>query len=213
MRFIIFIFLLISSTNSFADTGFGYRFHLQLISKNLDTINGYFYFYADSEFSYENDYYYDEGFKKYVHSNNIKLYSHINTVNIGYKNVDFTKQDYEISISLDDFDKIRISEFLNFGPVDRLYKLPQSEFDIIELNPPIFFELYNEKVTENCSYILISWGKNSGILNNANEINKRLEIYGEDIQKNQIEFHQYLDLKKAELLDNKILIINYCVPL
>src|SRR5690606_33460149 len=148
MRFIIVIFLLISTAKSFADSGLGYRFHLKLISKNLDTINGYFYFYADTENSYEKHLYYEEGFKNYVHSKSIKLYSHINTVNIGFKNVDFTTQNYEMTVSLDDFDSIRISEFLNFGPVNRLYKLTQFEFDLIQLNPPIYLELYNDKVAE-----------------------------------------------------------------
>lgn len=211
MRFIVVIFLILSSANSFADAGNGYRFYLELISKNSDTINGYFYHYSYEDY---NQYaHLDEAFKNYIKKDSINLYSFINTVSIGNKNVDFTTQIYEMTVSLDDFDSIRISEFLNFGPVNRLYKLTQFEFDLIQLNPSIYVELYNEKVAENCSYILMSWDKNSEVSKNANEINKRLEIYGEDIQKNQIEFHKYLDLKKAELFDNKILIINYCVPL
>ena len=211
MRFIIVIFLILLSGNLFADEGNGYIFYLELISKNSDTINGYFYHYSYEDYNQYD--HFDEAFKSYIKKDSINIYSFISTVSIGNKNVDFTTQDYEITVSLDDFDSIRISEFLNFGPVNKLYKLKQFEFDLIQLNPPISLELYNEKVAENCSYILMSWDKNSEVSKNANELNRRLEIYGEDIQKNQIEFHKYLDLKKAELLDNKILIINYCVPL
>lgn len=211
MRFIIVIFLLISTANSFADAGNSYRFYLELISKNSDTINGYFYHYSYEDY---NQYvHFDEAFKNYVKKDSINLYSFISTVSIGNKNIDFTTQEYEMIVSLDDFDSIRISEFLNFGPVDRLKIISQAELSIINLQSPTSMEFNYNNVNENCSFILLTWDSNSDFLKYMLEINSKMKKFGEDVEKNEIEFYEYLNLKKTELLDNKILIINYCVPL
>ncbi len=211
MRISTIIFLLISSVSSFADAGNGYRFYLQLISKDSDTINGYLYHYSYED--YNQFEHFDEAFKSYIKKDSINLYSFISTVSIGNKNIDFTTPNYEMTLSLDYFDSIRISEFLNFGTSDRLKIVSQAEFSIINTQPPTSMELNYKNVDENCSHILLTWDSNSGFLKYALEINSKMKKFGEDVQKNRIEFYEYLNLKKGELLDNKILIINYCVPL
>jgi|GEM_PF-6572828 len=212
MKKLLVIFFLISTTCSFADAGNGYRIYLQMASKNSDTINGYIYHYTYEEISNRYELI-NKGLNKYIKNDTISLYSLIATVSLGEINVDFTTDKYKKKVALKDYDRIFIMEFLDFGPVNRLFELKENEFKLIELNPPMFEKLYNENVAENCWYILMSWDEKPNLSKFADELNEKLVIYGKDVIKNQYQFHDYLNLKKDEYLQNNILLINYCVPL
>lgn len=212
MKKLLVIFFLISTTCSFADAGNGYRFYLQMVSKNSDTISGYIYHYTYEEISNRYELI-NEGLNKYIKNDTINLYSLIATVSLGEINVDFTTDKYKKKVALKDYDRIFIMEFLDFGPDNRLFELKENEFKLIELHPPMFEKLYNENVAENCWYMLMSWDEKPNLSKFADELNEKLVIYGEDVIKNQYQFHDYLNLKKEEYLQNNILLINYCVPL
>ena len=210
MRTFLIIISFFSTLISFADAGTAYRFSLDLVTKNGDTLNGYYYHYTYDDFNYNH---YDEGFKKFIKKDSIDIYSFITTVNVGSIGLDFTTENYKRTISLNNMDRIRISDCLNFEPEDRLKILNQSEFNLIRLYPPKTKKLYNENVAENCCYFLLSWNKESKVSKHAIEIINQLQIFGEDVIKNQTTFYDYFSLKKKEMLLENILTIDYCVPL
>ncbi|WP_123803319.1 hypothetical protein [Flavivirga aquatica] len=104
---------MLSSLNLFGDAGNDYRFYLELISKNSDTISGYFYHYPYNE--YDKFTHYDQNFKNFIKKDSIALYSFISTVNIGNMNIDFSKTDFKKTIDLNKYDHIRVIDYLDFG--------------------------------------------------------------------------------------------------
>ena len=211
MRFFVTLLFLFSSLSLLADAGNGYRFYLELVSKDSDTITGYFYHYSYDEYDKYN--HYDENFKSFIKKDSINLYSFILTIPIGNETIDFTNQDYKKKVFINDFNLIRVRNYLSIQPVHNLKELTQPEFDLIKLHQVTFDKIYNDKVAENCFYVLLTWENNFDLSKHSKEINEKLILFGQDVINNQNWFYDYLNLKKAELLDEKILIINYCYPL
>ena len=190
-----------------ADAGFAYRFHISIISEKGETINGYFYHYSYDE--YDND----NAFKDYIKKDTINLYTNIQTLNIGNTIIDFSTSNYKKPIDLKNFGDVRVNEYLNFAIGDRLIDLTSSEFNLIKTQQPQSQILYNEKVAENCIYLLLTWNNDKDLSNHYKEINEKLIFLGENVVQNQYEFYDYLKLKKEKLQDDGILLINYCSAL
>lgn len=211
MKIYFLILFFLSSFTVFSDVGHGYRFFLELVSKESDTITGYFYHYTYEDYNkYEH---FDKGFKNFIKKDSINIYSFISTVSIGDAPVDFTSLDFKSTISINDFGRISIKECLEFQIDDRLKELTPPEFNLLQNFPPHIETIYNEKVAENCVYILLSWKNKPDLFYDKTEINDKLELFSEDIFNNQYIFYDYLKTKKLQLLEKQTLLIHLCTPL
>ncbi len=196
------------SISSFADAGNAYRFFAKITLKNTDTLTGYFYYYSYSEYNKLEST--GESFKKFIEIDSIDIYPFISTVSIGEKNLDFSLNSSKIKINVVDIIDIRIHEYLEFPVGDRIIELNKVEYDIIKTYPVTYKVIYNEKIAENCSYVLLYWNDEVNLINHKEEISKKLIEFSEDMMKNHTFFYKYLDTKKLELLNNKILLIFDC---
>ncbi|MBV7269829.1 hypothetical protein [Winogradskyella luteola] len=206
MKKFLSVILLMLSFSLFADAGYAYRFHLNLQSEKGETINGYFYLYTYKKFNNE----FDASFKNFVVKDEIALYSHIVTINIGSTILDFTNNDFKTQIKLKDYLRIRINEFVDFGNTDRLFELSPEKFKIIKTTKPKSTSIYNEKYAENCSLILITWNDDSDLLEHRAEISEKIKSFEEDFTKYNNELNAYFQGKKKELLKKGILFIFHC---
>jgi len=207
MKRILFILLLFISTYSFADAGYAYRFHLTLQSEDTESIDGYFYLYTYKKCIYEDG----MSFKEYYEGKNeIVLYTHILTINSGSTILDFTHEDYKIKIDLNDFWRIRINEFVDFGNTDRLFELSTDELNLIKGHEPKAILIYNEKFSENCSIMLLTWNDNIQLSSHKSEISNKIKSYEEDFAKHNDELNAFFSKKKKLLLDEGILFIFHC---
>lgn len=213
MRTLLILLFIISSSNLFADLGNGYRFHLHLVSKNSDTISGYFYHYTYDDFNKYEDY--DKRFKEFIKKDSISLYTYITTVNAGNINIDFTLDDYKKEINLNDFSKVRISECLTFdGGVYKLRVLKESQFNLIKNKKPNSKIKNAYALTEYCHLVFYNWDKplKAELLN---ETYRKLELKKEELG-NNLEgnnapiFYNYFNQLQLELLNKNILLIMYC---
>lgn len=208
MKKYIIVFLFFSSLNSFSDAGNAYRFYLEIITSESDTITGYFYHYSYKE--YNKQLHHDKAFINFIKKDTIVLYSFISTVNIGNFALDFTSSNYKKTIPINNIDHIRRYEILEFNVGDRLIELSESKFKLIKLQPPIFEIIYNEKYAENCSFFLLSWNKNSRLLKYKTEISEKLKMFTKNLIKNQDALYQFLDQKREKLFLENIILITYC---
>ncbi len=205
---ITFFFL---SYSSFADAGRSYRFNLELVSKNGNTLNGYFYHHSYDK--YDKDIDYDERFIKFINKDSIAIYSFITTKNIGSLTLDFTANNYKKNIDLNNYQRIRINDYLDSKIMYRLIELTKEEFTLIEDNNPKIEFVYNEKVAENCNYVLLSWKLDSELLSHKKEISDKMVLFSKNTHKNQYDFYKYLNLKKERLFEDSILLIDHCTAL
>ena len=206
MKQYLVIILFFISLNSFADAGNAYRFNLELISKKGDTLYGYFYHYTYDKY----DKYNDDGFKKFIKKDSISIYSFITTMSIETQTIDFTTKKFKKEVSINDFERIRVTEYLNFIIGEKLIELNQVEFDLIQTYPPKYELIYNEKVAENCNYILMSWKHKLDLSEYKKEISKNINALSISLTKNYDTLNDYISFKKIELLKNKVLLINHC---
>lgn len=205
---IIFLFL---SCSLFADTGNSYRFNLELVSEKGDILNGYFYHHSYDE--YNNNIDYDDKFKEFINKDSISIYSFISTKNIGGLTLDFTSINHKKEIDITNFQRIKIIDYLDSEVMHRLIELTKEEFNLIKDNNPKSEFVYNERIAENCDYVLLSWKLNPELFRHKKEISDKMILFSENISKNQYEFYKYLNLKKKRLLENSILLIHHCSAL
>ena len=196
---------------SFADAGNAYRFNLELVSIKGDTIHGYYYHYSYDEYDKYSDY--DEGFKKFIKTDSITLYSFITTIDFEGQSLDFTTKTFRKDISISDFWRIRISDFLDFMVGTKLTELSQDAYNLIETSPPKYEGIYNAKYAENCSFVILSWEPDYDLIKHKNEISKKLKILSEDLIKNQDELHKYIDQKRKNLLKERVILTSVCSAL
>ena len=204
MKKIVLILFLFVSCYSFADAGYAYRFHLNLVSEKGDTLNGYYYLYTENEFRRNND------FKEYLGKDIITLYSSISTISIGNLALDFTKTEFKKTINLSDYWKVSINDYLDFGVTDRIFELTDAEYDLIKINQPNSVGIYNENYAENCSTILMTWNKDTELLNHRNDISEKIKSFEDDFTKHNDELSNYFKEKKESLLNKGILLIFHC---
>jgi hypothetical protein len=207
MKKFLFLIGIFYSMLSHANAGYAYRFYVN-VEVNGENIKGYLY-----HGSYEK---YDEGIllldylKKTSHNGEVHIYKEIRTVNLAYSNIDFTLKNSEIIVNLNQDIGIEIIETLLYNGDDRLIKISKEEFDLLKCTKPIIEVVYDEKISENCSYILLSWNESSNLKKQKNEIINKLFLFQKDIihvSKNQ---NKYIASKKEALLSDKVLLINYC---
>ncbi|WP_034043722.1 hypothetical protein [Wocania ichthyoenteri] len=209
-KLVVFILLFISNI-SFADSGNRYRFFVQLISQDLDTINGYYYHNSNSD--YIPTKHFDRGFINFIKKDNIALYSYISSVNIGNTNIDFSTSKYKKIISLDKIIRIRVKEYSHVSTTNRIQELALEEFNLIKLHPPNYVVLHKEKIVKNCSLVLITWNEKSILSKPSKEINNKLSFFEKDIEKYQNDFRKYTKNKRLELVKKGILLTYFCFPL
>ena len=185
---------------SFADAGDAYRFNLVLISNTGETIHGYYYHYTYD--SFDKSIHRGNQFKTFIKKENIEVYT----------TIDFTTNAFKKTVNLNNIDRIFIGDYLDFSPQDRLIELSEEEFKIVELRNPDSALIYNMEVAENCSYVLLTWQSNSKLSNHKKEIyQKYLELLTLSNEEKSV-FWNYINLKKQQLLEENILLINTCVP-
>jgi len=192
---------------SYADAGYAYRFYVN-VEINGENINGYLY-----HGSYQK---YEEGsllldyLKKTSHNGEVNIYKEIRTVNLTYFNVDFTLNNSEFVLNLNQDIGIEIVEVLLYNGDERLIKINKEEFDLLKFTKPIVEDIYDEKISENCSYILLSWNESSNLKKKKNEMISELLLFQKDIINFSKNLNKYISSKKQALLPEKVLLINYC---
>ncbi len=196
---------------SFADAGDAYRFNLVLISNTGETIHGYYY--HNTYDSFDKSIHRGNQFKSFIKKESIEIYTYISSINLENTTIDFTTNEFKKTVNLNNIDRIFIGDYLDFSPQDRLIELTEEEFNIVELRNPTSTLIYNMEVSENCSYVLLTWQSNSQLSNHKKEIyQKYLELTTMSNAEKSV-FWNYIKLKKQQLLEENILLINPCVPL
>ncbi len=211
---ILLLFILLFYYVGHSDVGNSYRFYLKIITKKADTLSGYFYHHSWDE--YDKYKHLNKSFVDFIQKDSISIYTFINTVNIDDIPIDFSVKSYKKNIQVKDIEDIIIIDYLSFNVRDRIIELTSPEFNLIELSPPKHKTIYNEKVTENCHYILLYWRDDVNkfdLSQDIIEINKKLIQLSKNIHENQNSFFNFLRLKKSELLDKNILLFQECSAL
>ncbi len=210
MKVIVILFFL-SSFTVFGDAGYCYRFFLEVVSKESDTITGYYYHHTFK--NYNEHRLSGKDFKSFIKKESIDIYSFIYTMAIGSQPVDFSTMSFKNTLSISNTDLIRVHEFLDFQAGYRLIELTTQQFNLIKNTPPSIEIVYNEKLAENCFYALLSWKNKPDLFPNKTTIMNKLEFFSKDIFKNQHLLNNYLKIKRSQLLEKHILLISLCTAL
>lgn len=205
------LFIIVSTSFSvFADVGNAYRYKATLKLTDNREVTGYFYFATYGEgFDKEK-----EDFKNYIFSNYpfpIKLYQTIKTINIDKMTVDFTLEGSSDSVNKNEIVSINLLSVIETEVGSRLREVSQKEYAIIDQMFVNFESFYNEKYAINCTFYLLSWAAE----NNLKELKKELSNNIEDlmVNSNEMPVFQYIARKRAELVERKILLFEYCEPI
>jgi hypothetical protein len=212
MQPFVIIISLFTALFSYADAGNIYRFNLELESKSGERLNGYYYHYSYDKYDENTDY--GKRLENLLNKNSITIYTLIQTKNLGELQLDFTSNNYKIEIDLNNFKKIRIINYSEPEVYHPLVELSPKEFLLIgRKNPEIEF-IYNQKIAENCNYILLCWNSKTDLSKHKKEISHELSLFSKNLSSTQNRMHKYLSLKKEELLNRySILMINHCSAL
>ncbi len=212
MQPFIIIISLLTTLFSYADAGNIYRFNLELESKNGVILNSYYYHYSNDKYDENTDY--GERLENLLNKDNITIYTLIQTENLGELQLDFTSSNYKIEIDLNSLKKIRIINYSELEVFYPLVELSQKEFLLIGSNNPKIEFIYNQKISENCNYVLLCWNSKTDLSKHKKEISDELILFSKNLSSTQNQLHKYLSLKKEELLTKySILIINHCSAL
>lgn len=212
MQPFITIISLLTTLFSYADAGNIYRFNLELESKNGVILNSYYYHYSYDKYDENTDY--GERLENLLNKDNITIYTLIQTENLGELQLDFTSSNYKIEIDLNSLKKIRIINYSELEVFYPLVELSQKEFLLIGSNNPKIEFIYNQKISENCNYVLLCWNSKTDLSKHKKEISDELILFSKNLSSTQNQLHKYLSLKKEELLTKySILIINHCSAL
>lgn len=207
--FLLIIFLTLN-LRLLADPGNAYRYKATLKLTNNKEITGYFYFST-----YENGFDTLNGdFKNYLFSYYhfpISLYETIKTIKIDDSlTVDFALEGSSISINKNDILSIKLINQINFPVGSRLKEVNKNEFSIINQKFIDFKSIYKETFHESCSFLLLNWSNKNNLEELKKEISDNIEKLL--INNNEQSILEYISKKRAELIEKKIVIFEYCEP-
>jgi hypothetical protein len=209
-KFILLFIIVSTSLRLFADAGNAYRYKATLKLSDEREITGYFYFATYGK-GFDKG---KEDFKNYIFSNYhfpIQLYKTIKTINIGNKlTVDFALAGSSDSVNKNEIVSINLISELETDVGSRLREVSQKEFAIIDQNFVSFDSFYNEKYAINCTFYLLNWADGNNLKELKTEMSNNIETLM--INSNEMSVLQYIVKKKAELVEKKILLFEYCGP-
>lgn len=207
MKKVLFFLFLIFSVYSYADAGYSYRFYVKIKVKK-GYVNGYIY--HSSYEKYDQDVLLINYLKKTSFNNKVNLYTDIKTVKIKDFIVDFVIKDSGIILSLNNNLQIEKEETLIYNGDERLIQLNYDEYDLVKSYIPNADFIYNENLSENCTYILLSWNELKNLSIHKSEMENKLNYFSKDLEKYNVDINNYIQAKKNDLLKNNILLISYC---
>ena len=200
--------LLFCSAKTFAGGGHAARYHVDLTDINDNVLTGYIYINSfEDDFDKETGNFFDYVLR-HTHSK-IKIYKKIKSVVIRPDfRVDFTVKDEIIEIDKEKIRNLNLKEKENFLPGMKVILLNMNEYNIIEGSPIQTSFFYNEKFSENCSYLILSWSDTE----NLESIKEDMEVKCLSlIEENKLnDFYKYIDTIKLSLIHRKIIIFMHC---
>ena len=208
MKLLFFFILSLFSFKAFSDAGNAYRFYVEVNLKNGEKFTGYIYHQTYNEFNKYNDVLIS--FLKENNREKIVLHPYITSVNLGTLVIDFSRTIHKKNINLDKVDTIKTIEIFEFNVGDRIFELSEKEFNLIKIVPPYFKIIHKDEIAENCSYILISWKEENVINIEEEKISRKLNTLISSLNFKNDLIHPYIKIKKEYLINNSILLVNYC---
>lgn len=213
MRILFLLLCFLSTSSIFADTGYAYRFNIEVTLNNSEKINGYIYVYSWEK--YESNDNLHQFLLKNVPNQQLKIYPHIITVISDFLNLDFTLKNSKRSYNLNEISKLKNFDFLSFGGgTFRLKELSETEFKLIQTNKPYSKTLNVYNLVEYCHLVFFDW-KNPINKSTIEEIKNKLKLKKEELEnnlegENSSQFYRYFNELKSKLIDENILLIMYC---
>lgn len=213
-KYYLFLLTFLISVISYADTGYGYRLHVDIELKNSEIKTGYIYVYSWNKYeTYGN-------LKEFLNSNvpNKKLlvYPNITNVSMGDFILDFAIEGSYKIVELKNINQIKKEEILSFsGGTYRLYELSKEEYNLIQTKKPFYKGINIYDIAEYCQLTFLCWEDDikKGLIDKVltdlrnykmNKLNNNLEGH------NGTKFYEYLDTIKTSLLEKNIILIQYC---
>ncbi|MBT0609104.1 hypothetical protein [Aequorivita echinoideorum] len=207
----VILFLLFSVTKVFADVGNTYRFSVEIVTKNSDTIFGYLYFGSYKEFDQRK---YGANIKDYfieMHPlDSIPIFPFISTYKLRNTDIDFASKESKQMLAFDNIVTIYANDVLEYPVGQRLVGLELKEMELLKLYQPNMQFVYNEFYSVMSTFVIVSWEKDKDLHEIQKSVSKKLI---ESIPKNESvnaenikPFFDFLNKLKKDLLDEDILI-------
>ena len=204
------LFLISSVPTVFADAGYTYRFNVQIMTINSDTISGYIYFGSYKEFDvpkYGNDI--RRYFSEAKPMDSITIYPFISTYKLEFSDIDFTLKQRKKVVDFKNISTIYYSDILEYPVGQRLVELEAQEMELLKLYQPSVQFVYNESYSVMSAFVIVSWEKEKDLQELQTIISKKLKEsipQNEAVNSGNIQpFFDYLAVLKKELLTEGIL--------
>lgn len=205
------LFLIFSVPTVFADAGYTYRFNVQIVTINSDTISGYIYFGSYKEFDQQK---YGANIKNYFIEmqplDSLPIFPFITTYKLRNMDIDFAIKGSEQMVDFENILSIYANDVLEYPVGQRLVELEAQEMELLKLYQPDVQFVYNESYSVMSTFVIVSWEKNKDLQEIQKIIFTKLE---ESIPQNRSVnseniklFLDYLTELKKELFSEGILI-------
>jgi hypothetical protein len=211
MKYILLLFIIVSTCFSvFADVGNAYRYKVTLKLTDDREVTGFFYF-STYGMGFDKE---KEDFQNYIFSNYpfpIQLYRTIKTINVDKLTVDFTLEGSSDSVNKNEVVNINLLSVIETEVGSRLREVSQKEYAIIDQMFVNFERFYNEKYGINCTFYLLSWTDEYNLKELKKELSNNIDNLM--VKSNEMSVLQYIARKRAELVERKFLLFEYCGPI
>lgn len=207
----VILFLFFSVTKVFADAGNTYRFSVEIVTKNSDTIFGYFYFSSYKEFDQRK---YGANIKNYFIEMNpldsIPIFPFISTYKLRNTDIDFASKESKQMVAFDNIVSIYANDVLEYPVGQRLVELELNEMEFLKLYQPNMQFVYNESYSVMSTFVIVSWEKDKDLQEIQKSVSKKLIEsipQNESINSENIKpFFDYLAKLKTKLFTEDVLI-------
>jgi hypothetical protein len=210
MRKTLTLFLILISAYSIVYAGGGHaaRYQIDLIDTDSEKYSGYIYINSfESDFDVDNDDF--QGYVlRHIHGS-VMIYKEVKSIAIRSDfNVDFTIKENIIEIAKEAITKIDFISKESFPPGMQIIKLSSDEYKTISGDPKKETFFYNDQLSENCSYNIISYSDSADITKIKDDMEAKCQ---ELIDDNRLhDFSTYFNTLKPTLIDKRIIIFMHC---
>ena len=207
---LILTFLFIQSFNLYADAGLAFRYKVEIQNEN-EKITGYIYHYTYSN-GFDNE---KESFCDYFtrdFNNESYLYKEVHSLNLSENfELDFSLPKNKLKFNLEKITDIKLLEEKEFSVGQKIFLIEnQNIYNLIGKTSFNKEGIYYQWM-ENCSFYIIDF--NSG--KNIEKIKMNLDSlitkhFNDKLQHVNEEFYENYNKEREKLLNERILIFQYC---